>query len=100
MLLCVGSVKWIHCGIIIGPYLDEHRRPTTTHTALQLADYANRGYYKFSRLDILPTSDEATTGGLDILPASDYPQLGRFERAFRLQLPEQGNSYELVKWQF
>ena len=44
--------------------------------------------------------DEATTGGLDILPTSDYPQLGRFERAFRLQLPEQGNSYELVKWQF
>ena len=36
MLLCVGSVKWIHCGIIIGPYLEQHTDPTTTTCELMI----------------------------------------------------------------
>ena len=42
-----GSAKWIHCGIIIRPYLDQHRPNYNYYTRLQLlADDAN-SYYEW-----------------------------------------------------
>ena len=39
--------------------------------------------------------------GVDILATSDYGQLAAFrEGLLRVQLPEEGNSYEKAKWQF
>ena len=56
-----GSAKWIHCGIIIGPYLDQHRLD-----------------YYYSRLQLL--ADDANSYYVDILPTSDYRQLPAWRR--------------------
>ena len=76
MLRGASSAKWIHCGIIIGPYLEQHR-PNYCYSRLQLlADDAN-SYYGV---------------GVDILATSDYGQLAAFrEGLLRVQLGGEGN---------